>query len=116
MNSANLDLTLGCQKSKRRRHLPDGTLEFPDCLPGFALRASAILFKLVQGLLGLDHPLCDELLLRQKLVLRPEEGLDDRRPCAGLDAAWDRSPGEEKEGDEERGSLERADCSLRCWF
>ena len=81
---------------QKRRNLPNGTLEFPDSLPGFALRASTILFQLVQSLLRLNHALCDELLLCQKLVLWPEEGLDDRRPCAGLDAAWDRSPGEEK--------------------
>ena len=92
---------------RKWKRLPDWTLQFPDRLPGFTLRASAILLQLVQSLLGLDHPLCDELLLRQKLVFRPEEGLDDRRPCTGLDAAWDCSPGEEQEGDQERGRLEK---------
>ena len=91
---------------QKRSDLPDRTLKFPDSLPWFAFRASTILFQLVQGLLSLDHPLCDELFLRQKLVLRPEEGLNDRRPSARLDAAWDRCPGKEEESNQERGSLE----------
>ena len=106
-----------------RNHLPDRTLKFPHSLPRFTLGASTVLFQLVQGLLGLDHPLCDELFLCQKLVLRSEECFDDGCPCTGLDAAWDRCPGEEKEGNQERGSLiqmcvflNRKGCFLLNWM
>ena len=113
MNSANLNETFRRQKFEKD-HLPDRALEFPDSLPGFTLRTSAIFFQLFQSLPGLNHTLRDELLLRQKFVLWPEEGLDDRRPSTRLDAAWDRSPGEEKDGNQERGSLEKNE--LQHWM
>ena len=108
---------------QKRRNLPNRTLEFPDSLPGFALRTSTILFQLVQGLLRLNHALCDELLLCEELVLwpgrdveisimttildviildtvfAPEKCLDHCCPGARLDAARDGGPGEEEKGD-----------------
>ena len=98
-------------------------MEFPHSLPWLALWTSTILLKLVQGLLGFNHSLCDELLLCEELVLwpgrdveisiittildiiildtvfAPEKCLDHCCPGARLDAARDGGPGEEEKGD-----------------